>query len=53
MFQPVTVEFDPLAAPLEMLPHVNDLARDLINQGGVQFLKIMAEPKDHEQELAP
>lgn len=50
MFQPVSVEFDPLAAPLDMLPHVNDLARDLINQGGVQFMKIMAEPKDHEQE---
>ena len=53
VFQPVTVELDPLAAPLEMLPQVNDLARDLINQGGVQYLKIMAEPKDHEQDATP
>lgn len=35
-FQPVTAELDPLAAPPDMLPQVNDLARDLINQGGVQ-----------------
>ena len=53
VFQPVTVELDPLAAPLEMLPQVNDLARDLINPGGVQYLKIMAEPKDHEQDATP
>lgn len=52
-FQPVTIELDPLAPPMEILPQVNDLARDLINQGGVQYLKIMAEPKDYEQESAP
>lgn len=53
VFQSVTVELDPLAAPLEMLPQVNDLARDLINQGGVQYLKIMAEPEDYEQDETP
>ena len=44
-FQPVTAELDPLAAPPDMLPQVNDLARDLINQGGVQYLTIMAKTK--------
>lgn len=50
VFQPVTLELDPLASPLEMLPQVNDLARDLINQGGVKDLKIIADPKEYEQE---
>lgn len=45
-FQPVTTEIDPLGFPTEMLPHVNDLARDLINQGGVQCLEVMMEPND-------
>ncbi|ACR17095.1 ATP-binding protein [Corynebacterium kroppenstedtii] len=43
-FQPVTTVLDPLGDVHEMMPIVNDLARDLINQGGVQHLKVMAEP---------
>lgn len=43
-FQPITTEFDPLAAIEELLPIINDLARDLINQGGVQYLRVLAEP---------
>ena len=50
VFQPVTIELDPLVPCLEMLPQVNDLARDLINQGGVKDLKIIVDPKDCEQE---
>lgn len=46
VFQPVTIELDPLIPSLEMLPQVNDLARDLINQGGVKELKIIADPKE-------
>lgn len=45
-FQPVTTVLDPLGDVHEMMPIVNDLARDLINQGGVQHLKVMAEPND-------
>lgn len=45
-FQPVTTEVDPLSSPAEMLPTVNDLARDLINQGGVQYLQVIADPND-------
>ena len=52
MFQPVTIELDPLVPSLEMLPQVNDLARDLINQGGVKDLKIIADPKECEQKSA-
>lgn len=52
VFEPVTIELDPLSPPLEMLPQVNDLARDLINQGGVKDLKIIADPKEYEQESA-
>ena len=51
-FQPVTIKLDPLTAPLEMLHQVNVLARDLINQGGVKDLNIIADPKEHEQESA-
>lgn len=52
VFQPVTIELDPLVPSLEMLPQVNDLARDLINQGGVKDLKIIADPKECEQKPA-
>lgn len=52
VFQPVTIELDPLVPSLEMLPQVNDLARDLINQGGVKDLKIIADPKECEQKSA-
>lgn len=45
-FQPVTTEVDPLSSLAEMLPAVNNLASDLINQGGVQYLKVIADPKD-------
>lgn len=45
-FQPITTEFDPLADTDELLPIINDLALDLINQGGVQYLQVMAEPHD-------
>ena len=30
----------------EILPIINDLARDLINQSGLQNLRVMAEPND-------
>ena len=45
-FQPITTELDPLGEIDEMLPILNDLARDLINQGGLQYLQVMAEPND-------
>lgn len=48
-FQPVTVELDPLVPPQDVLSQVNDLVRDLINQGGVQCLNVMAEPSGHQQ----
>lgn len=43
-FQPVSTIFDPLAEISEVIPHMNDLARDLINQGGIQALDVMALP---------
>ena len=49
-FQPITTEFDPLADTDELLPIINDLALDLINQGGVQYLQVMAEPNDRQSE---
>ena len=49
-FQPITTEFDPLADTDELLPIINDLALDLINQGGVQYLQAMAEPNDRQSE---
>lgn len=53
-FQPVTVDLvDPLSPLQEMLPWVNGLARDLINQGGVKDLKIIADPKEYEQDATP
>ena len=45
-FQPVTSDLDPLASMGVLLPAVNDLARDVINQGGIKHLKVMAEPDD-------
>lgn len=45
-FQPVSTELDPLSPVADILPVMNDLARDVINQGGVKFLKVMAEPND-------
>lgn len=45
-FQPVTADLDPLDSVEVLLPAVNDLARDVINQGGVKHLKVMAEPDD-------
>lgn len=47
-FQPLTVELDPTLSFDELLPIVNDLARDIINQGGIQYLKVMVEPRDLE-----
>ena len=49
-FQSITTEFDPLADADELLPIINDLALDLINQGGVQYLQVMAEPNDRQSE---
>ena len=49
-FQSITTEFDPLADTDELLPIINDLALDLINQGGVQYLQVMAEPNDRQSE---
>lgn len=49
-FQSITMEFDPLADTDELLPIINDLALDLINQGGVQYLQVMAEPNDRQSE---
>lgn len=49
-FQFVTTDLDPLASPDGLLPAVNDLARDVINQGGVKHLKVMAEPADEIQD---
>lgn len=43
-FQPITLELDPLLDIDELLPIINDLALDIINQGGVQYLQVMAEP---------
>ncbi len=37
-FQPITTELDPLAEIDEILPIINDLARDLVSQGGVEHL---------------
>lgn len=48
-FQPVATDLDPLGAMEVLLPAVNDLARDVINQGGVKHLKVMAEPTDEVQ----
>lgn len=45
-FEPVTLDLDPLEPVEAMLPVLNDLARDVINQGGVKHLKVMAEPGD-------
>lgn len=45
-FRLVSTELDPLAPIETVMPVANDLARDLINQGGVKFLKVMAEPGD-------
>lgn len=45
-FQPLTIEIDPVAPFDELLPVVNDLALDVINQGGVKNLATMAEPND-------
>lgn len=45
-FQPITMEFDPLADADELVPIINDLALDIINQGGVQYLQVMAEPNE-------
>ena len=41
--QPVTIELDPLAPPLDLVPQVSDLALDLINQAGIEHLKIIAD----------
>lgn len=49
-FQPITTELDPLLDIDEILPTINDLALDLINQGGVQYLQVMAEPNDRQSE---
>lgn len=49
-FQPITTELDPLLDIDEILPTINDLALDLINQGGVQYLQVMAEPDDRQSE---
>lgn len=45
-FQPVTTDLHPLEAMEVLLPGVNDLARDVINQGGIKYLKVMAEPDE-------
>lgn len=45
-FQSVTTDLDPLESIEVLLPAVNDLARDVINQGGIKHLKVMAEPDD-------
>ena len=37
-FQPITIELDPLVEIKELLPVINDLARDLVSQGGVEYL---------------
>lgn len=48
-FQPLTVGLDPLASFDEILPVANDLARDFINQSGLKYLKVMAEPNDFQE----
>lgn len=45
-FQPITADLDPLESLEVLLPAANDLARDVINQGGIKHLKVMAEPDD-------
>ena len=37
-FQPITIELDPLVEIDELLPLINDLALDLVSQGGVEDL---------------
>ena len=49
-FQPITTELDPLVEIDEILPIINDLALDIINQGGVQYLQVMAEPNERQSE---
>lgn len=48
-FQPLTVGLDPLAPFDEILPVANDLAKDFINQSGLKYLKVMAEPTDSQE----
>ena len=50
-FQPITTELDPLVEIDEILSIINDLALDIINQGGVQYLRVMAEPNERQSEL--
>ena len=45
-FQPVTTDLTPLTDLRDLLPAVYDLTQDLVNQGGVQRLKVIAEPED-------
>ena len=45
-FQMVSTDLDPLAPVETVMPVANDFARDVINHGGVKFLKVMAEPGD-------
>lgn len=42
-FEPVTSDLDPLEPVESILPTLNDLAQDIINQGGVKHLQVMAE----------
>ncbi|VEI13834.1 Uncharacterised protein [Trueperella bialowiezensis] len=46
-FQPVTVELDSLTEFEELLPTINDITRDIINQSGLTALRVMAEPGDN------
>ena len=43
-FQPITIELDPLSMIDEILPIINDLVWDLVSQGGVEYLSVIAEP---------
>ncbi|WP_298891547.1 hypothetical protein [uncultured Serinicoccus sp.] len=43
-FELVTIDLDPLAGGDELVQTMGDLARDVINQGGVRDLRIIAEP---------
>ena len=40
-FQAITEDFDPLEAVDDLLPFVRNVCLDLINQGGVRFLKVL------------
>ncbi|MGS2664599.1 AlbA family DNA-binding domain-containing protein [Corynebacterium glucuronolyticum] len=48
LFQPVNIEIDILAEPMALLPQINDFALDLVNQAGIEKLRVIAESSELE-----